>query len=51
MPEYNWLWIAKNIYEIRRLRFEDFLWIFFICLALVSMYGDHDEIEYLKTGD
>lgn len=28
-----------------------FLWIVFICLALVSMYGDHDEIEYLKTGD
>lgn len=37
--------------EIKRLKFEDFLWIIFIVLALANIYGDHEEIEYLETNE
>lgn len=37
------------INEINRLNFEDFLWIIFIILALINIYGDYNDKEFLKT--
>lgn len=39
------------INELKRLRFEDFLWILFAILALANIYGDNNEAEYLRTND
>lgn len=39
------------INEINRLNFEDLLWIIFIILALINIYGDYNEKEFLKTND
>lgn len=41
----------RIVREIKRLKFEDFLWIIFIGLAIANIYGDHEEIDYLKTND
>lgn len=39
----------KNVFEeIKRLNFEDFLWIVFIFLSITNIYGDYNEKEYLK---
>lgn len=35
--------------EIKRLKFEDLLWIIFIILGIINIYGDHNEVEYLET--
>lgn len=35
--------------EIKRLNFEDLLWIAFIFLSIMNIYGDYNEKEYLKT--
>lgn len=37
--------------EIKRLNFEDFLWIIFIAIALLNIFGDYNEKEYLKSND
>lgn len=39
------------IREIKRLKFEDFLWVVFIVLALLNIYGDHNDVDYLETGE
>ncbi len=40
----------NNIFEeIKRLNFEDFLWIVFIFLSIMNIYGDYNEKEFLKT--
>lgn len=42
----------KNVFdEINRLNFEDFLWILFAVLALINVYGDYNEKEYLETNN
>lgn len=35
--------------EIKRLKFEDILWIIFIILGIINIYGDHNEVEYIET--
>ena len=35
--------------ELRRLNFEDFLYIIFAFLAFINIYGDKNDKEYLKT--
>lgn len=37
--------------EIKRLNFEDFLWIIFIGIALLNIFGDYNEKEYLKSNN
>lgn len=41
----------RVVREIKRLKFEDFLWIIFIILAIANIYGDHEAIDYLRTDD
>lgn len=44
--------VDEKVYkEIRRLNFEDFLWIIFAILCLLNVYGDYDEKQYLKSHD
>ena len=35
--------------EIMRLNFEDFLWVVFMILAGLNIYGDYDDKEYLRS--
>lgn len=37
--------------EIKRLNFENFLWIVFAILAFANISGDNNEIEFLKTNN
>lgn len=37
--------------EIKRLKFEDFLWIVFGSLCILNIYGDYNEKEYIETHD
>ena len=37
--------------ELNRLNFEDFLYILFAALAIINIYGDHNDKEYLLTND
>lgn len=41
--------MEDTIKELKRLRFEDFLWIGFAMLCLTNVYGDHLQKEYLYT--
>lgn len=35
--------------ELARLDFEDFLWVVFMILAGLNIYGDYDDKKYLKS--
>ena len=35
--------------QIKRLNFEDFLWLVFDMLCFTNIYGDYNEKEYLNT--
>jgi hypothetical protein len=37
--------------ELKRLNFEDFLWLIFGGLCIINIYGDYKEKEYLKTNN
>ena len=37
--------------ELKRLKFEDFLWIIFAMLCIMNVYGDYNDEEYLITND
>jgi hypothetical protein len=37
--------------EIRRLDFEDLLWVIFAILSILNIYGDYNDKEYLKTNN
>lgn len=37
--------------DIKRLNFEDLLWILFAILSLLNVYGDYDEKKFLKSND
>lgn len=37
------------IEEIKRLKFEDLIWVLFAILAISNILGDRNEIEYLET--
>lgn len=39
------------ISELERLRFEDFLWIFYGSIILANIFGNYYEKEYLKNND
>lgn len=39
------------INEIKRLEFEDFLWVVFAIISIINIYGDYNEKEYLKTNN
>ena len=41
----------KTLKELKRLNFEDFLWIIFAVLCLINVYGDYEEKEYLKSNN
>lgn len=41
----------KTIEEIRRLNFEDLLWVLFVFLSIANIFGDYNEKEFLKTND
>ena len=45
------MYSSKLINEIRRLNFENFLWIIFIILCLLNIYGDNFEKKYLETNN
>lgn len=38
-----------TIGQIKRLNFEDFLWLVFAVLCFANIYGDYNEKEYLNT--
>ena len=38
-------------YDIKRLNFEDYIWIIFAVLAFFNIYGDNLQKEFLKTND
>lgn len=40
---------AEFLNELKRLDFEDFLWVIFIIIALLNIYGDYNDKEFLKT--
>lgn len=42
---------TKIINEIKRLKFEDFLWVIFIILSILNIIGDHNEKEFLETNN
>jgi magnesium-transporting ATPase (P-type) len=35
--------------DLKRLNFENFLWIIFAILCFMNIYGDYNDKEYLKT--
>ena len=37
--------------ELKRLNFEDFLYILFAALAFINIYGDQNDKKYLLTND
>lgn len=37
--------------EIRRLNFEDLLWVIFIILAILDIYADKKQKDYLRQND
>ena len=39
------------IYEIKRLKFENILWIIFIILSIANIVGDIDEEKFIKTNN
>jgi NADH:ubiquinone oxidoreductase subunit 2 (subunit N) len=42
---------ADVINKINRLNFEDFLWIIFVFLSILNIYGNNFDKEYLKTNN
>lgn len=42
---------VNTLNELKRLKFEDFIWVMFIFIALLNIYGDYDEQKYLKTNN
>ena len=40
---------SSNTNELKRLNFEDALWIIFAILCFLNVFGDYLEKEYLKT--
>lgn len=41
----------ETLNELKRLRFEDFLWFVFAILCIINVYGDYNDEEYLITKD
>ena len=39
----------ETLNELKRLEFEDFLWIIFAILCIMNVYDDYNNEEYLKT--
>lgn len=37
--------------NLKRLKFEDFLWIVFAILCIMNVYGDYNDKEYLITNN
>ena len=37
--------------DIKRLNFEDYIWIIFAILSFINIYGDYLQKEFLKTND
>ena len=37
--------------QIKRLRFEDILWLIFVFLAFINIYGDELQIKFLNTNN
>ena len=40
---------TKILDELKRLKFEDFLWITFAILCIINVYGDYNDKEFLIT--
>ena len=40
---------SSNINELKRLNFEDWIWIIFAILCFINVFGDYLQKEYLKT--
>ncbi|MGN1378790.1 MAG: hypothetical protein ACI4XR_00085 [Bacilli bacterium] len=40
---------SEVINELKRLNFEDFIWIIFAILSILNIYGDYNSKEYLIT--
>lgn len=41
----------ERLNELERLHFENFLWIIFVILCFMNVYGDFKEEEYLIIND
>lgn len=41
----------KILNDLKRLKFEDCLWIIFSILCIANIYGDYNDKEYLITND
>ena len=37
--------------ELKRLNFENFLWVIFAVLCIINVYGDYNDEEYLITNN
>ena len=40
----------ETLNELSRLRFEDYLWIFYGSIIMINIFGNYYEKEYVKTG-
>lgn len=45
------MYSAQTLEELKRLKFEDFLWIVFAVLCFLNVYGDYNDKEFLITND
>ena len=41
----------ETINDLKRLKFENFLWILFAILCIMNVFGDYNEEEYLVTNN
>lgn len=39
----------ETLNELKRIKFENFLWFVFAALCIINIYGDYNDEEYLKT--
>lgn len=37
--------------DVKRIKVEDYIWIIFIILSLLSIYANHDELKYIALHD
>ena len=41
----------NNANDINRLKFENFIWVIFASICIINIFGDNNEINYLKTNN
>lgn len=41
----------ETINELKRLKFEDFIWLTYACLCILNIYSNYNDKEYIITKD